>query len=148
MSVPVDGSPVPGEHRVLRLPLPPKDFTPDGWRPTHQEFEPTGDEKQDAARRGQAVRVSVWDATLTSVAQACAFRARAVIVISASTAAILAAGATAIVYDTLSPADSERPGAAGHAGIEGLDRAKGEQKTGWRARLQDVAECFTLQAGA
>jgi hypothetical protein len=83
MSVPVDGSPVPGEHRVLRLPVPPKDFIPGGWKPTHQELEPSGDDKRDAAEHGGPVRVSVWDAALTTAAEARAFRSRPVIAIAA-----------------------------------------------------------------
>jgi hypothetical protein len=144
MSVPVDGSPVPGEHRVLRLPVPPKDFIPGGWKPTHQELEPSGDDKRDAAEHGGPVRVSVWDAALTTAAEARAFRSRPVIAIAALVAGVRAAGATAVVYDNLRPPDSEKPGAAGHAGIEGLDRAKGEPKIAWRTRLQKIAEVFEL----
>jgi hypothetical protein len=144
MSVPVDGSPVPGEHRVLRLPVPPNDFTPDGWKPTHQELEPSADDKRDAAEHGRPVRISVWDAALTTAGEARAFRSRPVIAIAALVADARAAGATAVVYDNLRPPDSDKPGAAGHAGIEGLDRAKGEPKVGWRTRLQKIADVFEL----
>lgn len=148
MPMPVDGSPVPGEHRVVRLPLPPKDFTPDGWRPTHHELEPSTQDKDHAAEHGRPVRVSVWDATLTTVAEAHAFRGRPVIAIAAVVERVRAAGATAVVYDTLSPPHSDRPGAAGHAGIEGLERASGEPKVDWRARLQRVADVFELEPTA
>ena len=140
----VDGSPVPGEHSVLRLPLPPKDFTPVGWIPTHQDFEPSAQDKRDALERGVPVRVSVWDAALTSPEQARAFRAAIVIVIAGRVHAIIGAGASAVVYDRLPPPDDARPGAAGHAGIEGLDRSKGEPKAGWRARLQTIASSFVV----
>ena len=144
MSAPVDGSPVPGEHSVLRLPVPPKDFTPEGWKPTHQEFEPSGDDKRYAAEHGRFVRVSVWDAAITTVDEARAFRGRPVIAIAALVAAVRTAGATAVVYDNLQPPDSDKPGAAGHAGIEGLDRSKGEPKIAWRTRLQKIADVFEL----
>jgi hypothetical protein len=147
-SVPADGSPVPGEHRVLRLPVPPKDFTPDGWKPTHQELEPSTEDKRHAAEHGRPVRVSVWDAMLTTAVEARAFRGRPVIAIAALAAGVRAAGATAIVYDNLPPLDAGRPGAAGHAGIEGLDRARGEPKVAWRARLQKIADVFELESTA
>jgi acyl-CoA synthetase (NDP forming) len=145
MSIPIDGSPVPDEHRVLRLPLPPKDFTPDGWKPTHQELEPSSSDKRYASEHGRPIRVSVWDAAITTTEQARAFRGRPVIVIAALVANVRAAGATAVVYDNLAPPDSEKPGAAGHAGIEGLDRAADEPKTVWRTRLQKIADAFALE---
>lgn len=148
MSMPADGSPVPGERRVLRLPVPPKDFAPDSWRPTHQELEPSTDDKRYAAANGRPVRVSVWDATLTSIAEARAFRGRQVIAISAVVAHVRAAGAVTVVYDHLEPPDFEKPGAAGHAGIEGLERASGEPKTAWRTRLQKIADVFELEPAA
>jgi hypothetical protein len=144
MTEPVDGSPVPGDRAVLRVPVPPKDFAPDSWKPTHQEFEPSGEDKKYAAQQGLPIRVSVWDSSLTTVAEARGFRGRPVLVLSGAVDAILSAGAAAVVYDKLAPPDSDRPGAAGHAGIEGLERAKGEQKTIWRDRLQRIADCFEL----
>ena len=148
MLVPVDGSPVPGEHRVLRLPVPPKDFTPDGWKPSHQELEPSGDDKRHAEESGRPTRVSVWDAVLTTIAEARAFRSRPVITIAAVVTRVRVAGATAVVYDRLKPSDSDKPGAAGHAGIEGLERTKGEPKIAWRTRLQKIAEVFELDSTA
>ena len=108
MLIPVDGSPVPGEHRVLRLPVPPKDFTPDGWKPSHQELEPSGDDKRHAEEFGRPVRVSVWDEVLTTIAEARAFRSRAVITIAALVTRVRTAGATAVVYDRLQPPDSDK----------------------------------------
>jgi hypothetical protein len=148
MLIPLDGSPVPVEHRVLRLPVPPKDFTPDGWKPTHQELEPSDGDKRYAAEHGRPVRVSVWDAALTTIAEARAFRSRPVIAIVAVVATVRAAGATAVVYDRLQPPDSDKPGAAGHAGIEGLERTKGEPKIIWRTRLQKIADVFALDSSA
>lgn len=148
MSVPIDGSPVPSEHHVLRLPVPPKDFTPEGWKPTHQELEPSGEDKRYAAEYGRPVRVSVWDAAITTAEEACAFRTRPVIAITALVVVVRAAGATAVVYDNLRPPDSDKPGAAGHAGIEGLARTKGEPKIAWRTRLQKIADVFELASGS
>lgn len=148
MLIPIDGSPVPDEHRVLRLPVPPKDFTPDGWKPNHQEFEPSGDDKRYAAEHGRPVRVSIWDASLTTIAEARTFRSRTVIAIAALVTRVRAAGATAVVYDRLQPPDSDKPGAAGHAGIEGLERTKGEPKVDWRERLQKIADVFELDSTA
>jgi len=145
MSWPEEGAPVAGDHVVLRLPAPPKDFVPDGWRPTHQEVAPSEADKRAAAARGMPVRVSVWDETRTTVAEARSFRGRTVLVLSAGVEAVLSRGATAVVYDRLDPPESERPGAEGHAGIEGLDRPSGEPKVIWRARLQAVAECFVVR---
>lgn len=148
MSIPIDGSAVPDEHRVLRLPVPPKDFTPDGWKPSHQEFEPSGDDKRYATAHGRPVRVSVWDSSLTTIGEARTFRSRPVIAIAALVTRVRAAGATAVVYDSLQPPDSDKPGAAGHAGIEGLERTKGEPKIDWRERLQKIADVFELDATA
>jgi hypothetical protein len=97
MLIPIDGSSVPDEHRVLRLPVPPKDFMPDGWKPGHLEFEPSGDDKRYAAEHGRPVRVSVWDASLTTIAEARTFRSRPVVAIAALVARVRAAGATAVV---------------------------------------------------
>jgi hypothetical protein len=148
MSMPVDGWPVPGDHHVLRLPLPPNDFTPDGWKPSHREFEPSGGDKRHAIEHGRPVRVSVWDHALTTIEQARAFRGRTVIAIRAATADVRSAGATDVVYDRLHPPESDQPGAAGHAGIEGLDRAAGEPKVAWRTRLQKIADVFDLRLSA
>ena len=144
MVVPAAGSPVPAEHRVMRLPVPPKDFTPEGWRPTYQELAPTDEDRRDAEANGCPVRVSVWDSTLTSAAEARAFRGRTVLVLDAQVESVVTAGATAVVYDPLASPDAERPGAAGHAGVEGLERARGHGKLEWRARLQAIADCFSL----
>lgn len=145
MPQPADESPISGDHNVLRLPAPPKDFVPEMWRPTWLEFNPSSDDKRHAEQTGRPVRVSVWDATLTTAAQALAFRGRETIIISGAVAGVLAGGATAVVYDRLPPPESERPGADGHAGIEGLVRRQDETKPQWKERLQRVADVFALQ---
>lgn len=76
------------------------------------------------------------------------FRGRPVIAIAALVTRVRAAGATAVVYDRLPPPDFDKPGAAGHAGIEGLERTKGEPKIDWRERLQKIADVFELDSTA
>ncbi len=142
MAAPDDGSSVPAERRLLRLPAPPKDFVPERWSPSWQDLAPSSDDKQHAESTGRPVRVSVWDAALTTTDQALSFRGRATLVITAQVNDVVAAGATAVVYDRLEAPDADRPGAAGHAGIEGLVRQDGEPRTAWKTRLQRIADVF------
>jgi hypothetical protein len=135
---------VPGDRDILRLPKPPKDFVPEAYRPSSQEFQPSSLDVSDAAAHGHPVRVSVWDNTITSIDEAFAFRAGPALVLRAGTSAVLQAGASAVVYEPLPPPDSAKPGAAGHAGIEGLDRAAGVPKTAHKDKLAAVATCFRL----
>ncbi len=144
MSTPADGSPVPGHHELLRLPTPPKDFVPGGWTPTYLEFQPSSEDRRDAEKRGTAIRVSVWDETLTTAEQVLAFRATPTLVLQGRVGAVLECdgGVRAIVYDRLD--DIEKPGALGHVGMEGLDRPPNQPRTEWRERLQRIADCFRL----
>lgn len=133
---------VPGGHPLLRLPKPPPDFVSDGYKPTWQVLAPSSEEKAHPP-----VRVSVWDETLTSSSRAAAFRAaRPLLVLRSESAdAVMRAGASRVVYDPLSDAvDAERPGAEGHAGIEGLARSGGEPTPDWKARLDRIAAVFEL----
>ena len=148
MTSPGDGDPVPRDREVLRTPIPPKDFTPDGWKPTWQEFAPSDTDKQDAVTRGGPVRVSVWDAVRTTVAAAKAFRSRTTIVLSAQVSTVVAAGARDVVYDPLSMPDMAKEGADGHCGIEGLERQSNEPRPSWKERLQRVADYFRVVPGA
>ena len=138
---PEDGSLVPGDHDVLRLPVPPKDFVAAGWRPTHVELEPSREDKQRTP-----VRVSVWDTALTAVDEARSARDRSTLVLEAGVAELLERGVAAVVYDNLEEPDARRPGADGHAGLEGLERRHGEPRPAWRDRLQHVADGFKLLA--
>lgn len=141
---------VPSDHAILRLPKPPKDFVPDRYRPSSQEFLPSTADKEDAAKNGHPVRISVWDETLTSVEQARALRNGPSIVLRGMVAEVLSAGASAVVYEALQPPDSERPGADGHAGIEGIPRREGDEtraaetRVEHRDRLAAIAGCFRL----
>ncbi|HEX3483368.1 MAG TPA: hypothetical protein VHT91_50500 [Kofleriaceae bacterium] len=139
---------VASDRAVLRTPIPPKDFSPETWRPTWETFRPSSDDKDDAQRRGGQVRVSVWDSTLTTTTQARAFRDKDTLVLRGGVQHVLEASAQAVVCDPLTPPNDARPGADGHAGIEGLDRANGEQKQSWKNRLDCVAATFALELAA
>jgi hypothetical protein len=144
MASPGDGVSVPPEREILRTPIPPKDFTPDGWKPTWQELAPSEADKQDALTRNGPVRVSVWDAQLTTIAAAKAFRSRSTIALSAQVSGVVAAGARDVVYEPLPPSDAAKAGADGHCGIEGLERPPNEPRPSWKERLQRVADCFRV----
>ena len=147
MDAPEDGTLVPEDHRVLRLPSPPRDFVPDeGWKPTHLVVQPSDRDVQEAHATGKPVRVSVFDLELCTLEEAQAFRTRETLAYAATVAAIVAAGATAVVYDRLPAPDNQRPGAAGHAGIEGLERPKGGDRAVHKARLDAIAETFARYA--
>lgn len=135
---------VPNDHTILRLPKPPKDFVPDRYRPSSQEFLPSTADKEDAEKNNHPVRISVWDETLTSVEQAIALRNGPAIVLRGMVADVLKAGASAVVYEPLQPPESERPGADGHAGIEGIPRREAETRPDHRDRLGAIAGCFQL----
>ncbi|MCZ7681549.1 MAG: hypothetical protein M5U28_23230 [Sandaracinaceae bacterium] len=139
-------SEVPGHHAVLRLPRPPPDFAPAYYRPTARDVRPSDGDKHDAKERGVPVRVSVWDEERTSARQAADFRSvRPLLVLRALGSEVASVGETIrIVYDPLGGADASRPGAEGHAGIEGLDRPDGHPRAAWNKFLDDVAGAFEL----
>lgn len=144
MASPGDGVSVPHDRDVLRTPTPPKGVVPEQWRPTWQEFRPSSDDEEDAIQRGGSVRVSVWDARLTTIEQAKSFRTKETWVLTGLVTSVLEAGRYSIVYDPLHGAMSLCDGADGHAGIEGLSRVPNEPKAEWKKRLQAVANCFRL----
>lgn len=147
---PSDGQPLAADANVLRLPKPPPDFVPDSdWHPTWEQFAPSSGDKEHARQREKPVRVSVWDETLTSIAHARAFREGPTLVLrlglqDVHDVAVKEQRPLPVVYEPLDPPKDARPGAAGHAGIEGLDRAPGQPKTAWRAMLQSLADRSTL----
>lgn len=140
MTAPATGTPVPGDLELLRLPRPPKDYVPAGWRPTHLEVQPSSAEKES-----RPVRVSVWDAVLTTLEEAKAFRPGDFLVLRGLAGSVRAAGASDVVYENLEAPASRLPGAAGHAGMEGLERRPGEPRLAWCNRLDVVAAAFRLQ---
>ncbi len=134
-----DGSPVPDERDVLRLPKPPPLFVPEEYVPQWQDFEPSTQEKAITP-----VRISVWDSSLTTADEARAFMHRPSIVVAGNVAAVKQAGSGAIVYEAIPPPDDTRSGAAGHSGIEGMTQAPGETKKGRLDRITRIASCFQL----
>ncbi len=146
MNAPLDGERVPRESSVLRLPRPPPDFSPDGWRPTYKQFEPSSEDKAHAKARSKPVRVSVWDLGHTTIAEAKAFRSGDSIALRLSVEAIERVAEQrqhsrlVCVYDELEPAERDRPGAHGHAGIEGLDRRNGESNNAYKDMRQALAD--------
>ncbi len=145
MTHPADGELVPDTSELLRLPRSPRDFDPAHWRPSYEDFQPSSTDKNQAVALGKPVRVSVWDHEFTTVEEARSFRAAPALVVVVENGAIaqiarqqqLAALRT--VYDSLAPPDNEMPGAAGHAGIEGLDKTTGLSKLQRRELLEDIA---------
>lgn len=141
---------VPPDHTILRLPKPPKDFVPDGYRPSSQEFLPSSADKEDAELNHHPVRISVWDEAFTTVEQARTLRNGPSIVLRGTVGDVLAAGASAVVYEPLPSPDRDRPGADGHAGIEGIPRREAddtrtaETRVEHRDRLAAIAACFRL----
>lgn len=145
MTPPADGADVPRERTVLRAPVPPKEFVPGAWRPTHLDFTPGSADREDAERRKKPVRLSVWDSTLTAGAEVLEARRNSrARVVEGNVGAVIDAGARAVVYDTLEGDDAALAGAAGHAGIEGLDRPVGVARLVHSALLQKIADCFRL----
>lgn len=130
-------SDVPGDHPLLRMPRPPRDFEADDYKPTAAAFEPSSEDKKVTP-----VRVSVWDEHLTTVDQAASFRhERPLLVLRADRCADVVAVGVRVVYDPLPAPEDERPGAAGHCGIEGLERGT-RPRPEWRAMLDRIAEAF------
>lgn len=136
---PADGDPVSDDHNVLRLPKPSLHFTPDGYAPAIEDVTPS---TADKART--PIRVSVWDATLTTVEQARGFRSMPTLVLAGRVSELREAGASRVVYEPLAPPEDSNPGANGHAGIEGMERSKGEPKQVYKDRCARVALCLRL----
>lgn len=129
---PTDGQHLPEHSLVLRLPRPPKSYTPgEQWIPDWELFVPSSGDKDHASAHGKPVRVSVWDNSKTTIAQARAFRAGPTLVVQLKVSDATEVGASTghlitVVYDPLDPPDDSRPGSEGHAGIEGLKKPDGE----------------------
>ncbi len=88
------------------------------------------------------MRLSVWDQNLTTVSQAKAFRTVRTTTIAIENHELIGLArersypSLRAVYDSLPWPDTAKPGAAGHAGIEGLGRGGGLNKA-QRAALRD-----------
>jgi hypothetical protein len=115
-------------------------------------FEPSTGDKRHAEERQQRVRVSVWDETRTTTTEARAFRDGPTIIVRVGVQEALDVAAKhtraiAVLYDPLDPPDDTHPGADGHSGIEGLERAKAQPKPEWRKLLEDLAKLADLLEG-
>lgn len=136
---------LPTGTRILRLVTPKPDFIGEnGEAATYLALRPSSEDEKNVP-----VRVSVWDMQRTTLPQAEAFRGRSDCVpYSMFVSDVMAVGSAAkcarmrVVYDPLPEPECKRPGADGHAGIEGLDRAEstGEKKAEWKNRLTQLAK--------
>lgn len=142
MSPVEEGADVPPEHSILRLPIPRPDFEPDEYLPSGDFF------VLSTAERNGNGQLSVWDETLTTVAQARELRGGSdVLILRGKCGAIVAAGVScskriSVVYEAPPSAIAGRPGAQGHAGIAGLRRSKGEHRNDYRDLRNAIAGCF------
>jgi hypothetical protein len=134
---------------VLRLLRPIPDFIPESgpsalnW----MAFNPSNEDRKAANESGNPVRVSVFDWTKTTIAQARAFRSGVPCkpfelhqTQFAKFRDKWSKSPARIVFDELDDPHRSLPGADGHCGIEGLVRADAEKKPDWKARLQDLAD--------
>lgn len=143
--MPIAGEELAAGKRILRLVKDIPRFIPPGYSlPTGDAFEPSTDDKEEARKRAQPVRVSVWDLELTTVEQAKAFRASEQLLAFdlmvqdvIDVRQLFNCHRLRVVAD---PFDVSQPGAYGHCGIEGLDRQKGEDRKTYRATLDELAK--------
>jgi len=140
------GQPLPPEATVYRMVRPLPLFRSSEGALTADVFVPNTGDKTHAQKRGEPVRVSVWEKGRTTPEQAQAiFGGGEALLYDLCVGEVLAlAGQLAcptmrIVYDELDEPDRSKPGADGHAGIEGLERGPGETKVVWRERLRRLA---------
>jgi hypothetical protein len=117
---------------LLRFVVPKVDFLGDDGRPTYRASEPSTADKSDAAARGSAVRVSVWNLAACTVVEALAAWNRP----GYAEFTLLASDVdearehwnmpeVRVVSDPL-PESGAAPKA--HCGIEGLEKKQGEGK--------------------
>lgn len=140
-------------HTAVTLRLVPDEprFIPEGARfPNSLAIEPTTEDKRDAKERSTPIRVSVWDRARTSVAQACACRRTD----KRQRGYSLPVSGVARIRDDFSnerlrviedPLEElrDKPGGDGHCGIEGLDRAPGQNRVEWRDMLDELLQHCT-----
>jgi len=144
--VPNEGDELAPDRTVLRLVRNVPVFVPDGMRfPTGDAFRPSESDKKEAETRGRPVRVSVWDLCITTIPQARSFRAtndlqRSFALRVANIIKIQTQMSEPRLRAVSDPRpDHEGPGAAGHCGIEGLDRPPQGRKVIQRALLDALA---------
>lgn len=112
-------------------------FPQDSAKPVPGTFEPSSEDKRQAAERGLPVLLSVWDRALVAVKDVRRDAAERAFVF---TVAALAR----VDHERLAAFRDEPP--VGHCGIAGLERSKGEDRNQWRALLSRLADaCDPLQ---
>ena len=94
----------------------------------------------------------MWDAARTTREEARSFRSGPTIILGLSVedvneVAVISKRILRVVYEPLAPPDDTRDGAEGHAGIEGLDRAKAEPKKPWRVMNDELASRAVVLEG-
>lgn len=133
---------------VLRFVLDESRFIPAGIPyPNGVAIEPSQEDKAHAKNTDTAVRVSVWDVTRTTVAQAVALRetSKSYRKFHLEVFDVKQASETfqnprlRVVEDPLPPELSSHGGADGHCGIEGLDRGSTPRPV-WRDMLNELAK--------
>ena len=154
-ATPPQADAMPDDARVVRVVKRVPKFIPAGQGfPTSEAFAPSGPERKDAEDENHPVRVSVWDQSRTSNAQAVEFRRKDAFVkpgepaptyaiymiqhdLIAHVRAIMPEPRLGLVRDIRDY--NVGPGADGHCGIEGLDTPKGVNKNFARAVREELA---------
>jgi hypothetical protein len=151
---------LPPNVDVYRVVKPAMIHAPTGaMYPTWEAFRPT-----DVDKRHNPVRVSVWDSRKTTAKQSAELRVQA----AAADAARQGAGRLHVFAldtsritgigvkfnnqklravsdpDGIAESIASLPGADGHSGIEGLDKAPGAPKHEWKNMLDELATCCKL----
>ncbi len=139
---------LPAERTVFRLIKRKPLFLPDGARfPNGEAFSPSSEERSDSESTGLPVRVSVWDRSRTSVAQAAEIRASDVPMLAFGVGVDkvvalrerLEHPRLRVVEDPLEELRNA-PGGDGHCGIEGLDHRKGEDRKKYKTLRDELAQ--------
>jgi len=138
---PVSGTELEQHKTVFRF-IPDQDrFIPPGARfPNGEAFEPSSEDK-----KGSPIRVTVWDTSLTTAAQARSLRPERgpALPYGLRVADVVEIRnrlepRLRVVAEPIEPPTG--PGSDGHCGMEGLDRLSGASKKIHKAKLDEVAQ--------
>lgn len=144
----VEGQELDVSVEVLRVVRKTKIFIPEGAQfPTLEAFRPSQEDEAEAQKRQRPVRVSVWNSQLTSVSEAKLFRnTQDQLGVYGATVDAINAVARQLQEQRIrvvaDPLTSSQPGAAGHCGIEGLDRPLGSAKVRQKEILHEISKAF------
>jgi hypothetical protein len=142
-----DGEPVPGNARVIRLAQRSKDFD------EHGKVSPAAFQLSSTEERQHPPRLSVFIEDLTTPMQAAELLGRpqyklAVFLLVDTVRAVRPTPdppGTPGLDVQWHPIDDDRPGAAGHAGITGLNNENRLVRRSFRAKLADLADVLPLE---